>query len=205
MEAAATTTTGSRRRKVHSRDHPRQPSLVGGEYLDSVDSSQQMPSDNPTVDELRRVRTEFYRKSPEDRRRETEKNMSAHATQGRHSRSRKLSIKMPESSIRDLRRVHELKHRHRREKYREEPEDDTVYVYKQVYDTPKDADHAKSMPRRRASAPRATMRHDAEGVRAQEPSITRRHTERRASGRSRRRSDSDAAVPSSLMSRYQIA
>lgn len=212
MEAAVRTTTGSRRRKGHGRDYPRQPSLVGGEYLESLGSGQQMPSDNPTTDELRRVRTEFYRKSPEDRRREAERDMNSHTTQSRHSRSRRSSIKLPESSIRDLRRDPESKHRHRREKYTEEPEDDTVYVYKQVYENPKDADHAKPMSRRRASAPRATTRYDAEGVRAQEPSITRRHTERRASARreagvelnrSRRRSDSDAAVPSSLMSRYQ--
>lgn len=214
MEAAVRTTTGSRRRKVHGRDRPRQPSLVGGEYLESSDFTQQITSDNPTVDELRRVRTQFYRKFPEDRRRETEKDMNSHATQGRHSRSRKSSIKIPESSIRDLGRDHEPKHRHRREKYKEEPEDDTVYVYKQVYNTPKDADRAKPMPRRRASAPRATTKYEGEGVRAQEASITRRHTERRAPGRkeavvemnrSRRRSDSDAAVPSSLMSRYETA
>lgn len=208
------TTTGSRRRKGHGRDRPRQPSPVGGEYLESSGSAQQMPSDNPTVDELRRVRAEFYGKSPEDRRREMQKDMNSHATQGRHSRSRKSSIKITESSIRDLRRDHEPKHKHRREKNREEPEDDTVYVYKQVYDIPKDAERAKPMPRRRASAPRASSRYEGEGVRTQEPSITRRHTERRAAGRketgvelnrSRRRSDSDAAVPSSLISRYETA
>lgn len=214
MEAAVKTTAGSRRRKGHGRDRPRQPSLVGGEYLESSSFTQQMPSDNPTVDELRRVRAEFYGKTPEDRRRETEKDMNPHATQGRHSRSRKSSLKITESSIRDLRRDHESKHKHRREKNKEEPEDDTVYVYKQVYDIPKDADRAKPMPRRRASAPRTTTRYDGEGVRTQEPSITRRHTERRAVGRkeagaelnrSRRRSDSEAAVPNSLMSRYETA
>ena len=214
MEAAVKTTTGSRRRKGHGRDRPRQPSLVGGEHLESSGSTQQMPSDNPTVDELRRVRAEFYGKTPEDRRRETQKEMNSYATQGRHPRSKKSSIKITESSIRDLRRDHESKHKHRREKNKEEPEDDTVYVYKQVYDIPKDADRAQPMPRRRASAPRTTTRHDGQGVRTQEPSITRRHTERRAVGRkeagvepnrSRRRSDSDAAVPTALMSRYETA
>lgn len=213
MEAAVrTTTTASRRRKGHLRDRPRQSSLVDGEYLESLGTSQQMPSDNPTADELRRVRTEFYRKSPEERRREIERDMDLHTTQRRQQRPRRSSIKMPESSARDLRRDHESKHRHRREKYREEPDDDTVYVYKQVYENPKDADHARSMPRRRASAPRATTRYDADGMRAQEPSIARRHTERRTSGRreagvelsrSRRRSDSDVAIPNSFVSRYQ--
>lgn len=184
--------------------------MVDGEYLESLGSSQQMPSDYPTPDELRRVRTEFYRKSPEERRREAERNMDFHTTQGRHPRSRRPSVKVPDSSIRDLRRDHESKHRHRREKYKEEPEQDTVYVYKQVYDSPKDADHARPMPRRRPSAPRASTRYHADGVRAPEPSIARRHTERRASGRKeaaiesskfRRRSDSDVAIPSSVMSR----
>lgn len=214
MEAAVRTTIGSRRRKGHSHDRTRQPSLLDGEYLDSTASSQQMPSDNPNADELRRVRTEFYKKSPEDRRRETQREMDSYTTQRRHSRSRRSSIKVPESIVRDLRRDHESRHKYRREKYREEPEENTGYVYKQVYDHPKDADYAKQMPRRRASAPRATSRYEAERVRAQEPSIARRHTERRAlsrreagveSSRSQRRSDYDAAIPSSMMSRYQTA
>ena len=214
MEAAVRTTTGSRRRKGHGHDRTRQPSLIDGEYLESSGSNQQMPPDYPTADELRRVRTEFYRKTPEERRREAERDMDSHTIQVRHSRSKRSSTKMAESSTRDLRRDHESKHRHRREKYREEPEEDAVYVYKQVYDKPKDADSAKPMVRRRGSAPRATTRYDAEDVRAQQPSIARRHTERRALGRrdagvelsrSRRRSDSDAHIPSSLMSRYQTA
>lgn len=212
MEATAKTTTGSRRRKAHSGDRYNHLRLLDSEYLPSTASNQHIFSDHPDADELRRVRTEFYKKSPEDRRRESHREMDTYTAQRRHPRSRRSSIKTPESITRELRRDHEFRHRHRREKYKEESEDAAGYVYQQVYDNPMDSDYAKTAPRRRASAPRATSRYEAERVRVQEPSLTRRHTERRVSSRreagveqsgSQRRSDHVAATPRPLIIRYR--
>lgn len=212
MESTAKTTTASRRRKAHSRDRSKHSSLLNGEYLHSTASNQYIFSNNPNADELRRVRTEFYKKSPEDRRRESQREMDTYTTQRRQPRSRRSSLKIPESTSRELRRDHEFRHRHRRERYKEETEEAAAYAYQQVYDNPRDGDYAKTAPRRRASAPRATSRYEAERVRVQEPSLARRHTERRAQSRreagvepsgSQRRSDHAAAIPCPLIIRYR--
>ena len=214
MEAPARTTTASRRRRIHSHDHSKHSSVVDGEYLDSRASSRQTSSNHPNADELRRVRTEFYKRSPEDRRKEAQRTMDSYPTQRRHSRPRRSTTKVADISTRELRRDQETRHRSRREKNREEPEEDTGYVYRQVYSDARDGDVPISMPRRRASAPRATSRYEAERVRAQEPSLARRHTERRLysrreagleSSRSQRQSDQETATPYPSISRYYTA
>lgn len=214
MDTATRTSTTSRRRKAHhSHNRSKHRSRLDGESLDSIVSSQHMPSNNPDVDELRRVRAEFYKKSPQARQRETQREMDPYPSQTRHSKSRRPSIKIPEITTREVRRDHESRHRSRKEKSKEEPEDNAGYVYRQVYENPRDGDYEKPVPRRRASAPRATSRYEAERVRAQEPSLPRRHTERRASSRReagvepnkpQRRMTHEAATSHPFISRYQV-
>jgi hypothetical protein len=214
MDAAARTSTTFRRRKSHHcHNRPKHRSTLDGESLDSTASSKQMPSNNPNVDELRRVRADFYEKSLQDRHGETHREMDPYASPTRHSKSRRPSSKIPEITAREVRRDHESRHRSRKEKYKEESEENAGYVYRQVYEIPRDGDDEKPAPRRRASAPRATSRYEAERVRAQEPSLSRRHTERRASSRkeagvessrSQRRTKHEAATSRPLISRYQM-
>ncbi len=213
MEAAAKTSTASRRRKNHGHHGSKHRSLLDGERLDTTATSQQVPTSNPGVDELRRVRTEFYKKSSEERRRETPPEMNPFTSPTRHSKSRRSSTKIPDIATREVRRDHESRHRSRREKHKEEPQDDTGYVYKQVYDNPSDGDYAKPVLRRRASAPRSTSRSELERLRNFEPNLARRLAERRAkirdaggeSSGTQRRSDHHATTPRSAMSRYEVA
>lgn len=210
----AMTTTASRRRKTHGYDHSKPTSMLDGAYVESTASSRQAPWNNPTTDDLRRIRSEFYKRSPEDRRREVHREMDPHTIQRRHSRPRKSSTRVADTSIRELQRDHDTRHRYRREKYEEEPDEGTGYVYKQAYRDTRGTDDTMPIPRRRASAPRATTRYETERAQVQEPGLARRHTERRVvsrreagveSSRIQRRSDHDAATPRTSMTRYVTA
>lgn len=202
MAAATRTSTASRhRRRTHRKGSSRVQPVLHDQSSDIATSDYHTSTRKPGVDELRQVRAEFYNKTPEDRQRDAYERMQSYSDHRRDPGPRKLSTKMSEVTVREVRRSSDVKHRPRRERQKE-LDDDTVYVYRRRDEDPKE-DILKTMPRRRVSAPRASTKGDPECTYIREPNLSRRHTEKKApirresetvSLRPQRRPKTDAAT-----------
>ena len=97
----------------------------------SSTSSEEAKSQEPTVEDIRRIRAEYYSKQPEDRRKDSEKRMAKTVV---HRTATELGggpTKESTVSVREIRATNHTGHRHRRRKStRQEGHDDTVYVYR---------------------------------------------------------------------------
>lgn len=97
----------------------------------SSSSSQEAKSQTPSVEELRRIRAEFYSKQPGDRRKDSEKRMARRVTHITATELGGRSTKDSTVSVRELRGTSHAGHRHRRRKAtRQEGYDDAVHVYR---------------------------------------------------------------------------
>lgn len=172
---------------------------------DDRNSDRYSSSDRPSADELRRVRLEIYNKSPEDRRRETHREMEYHTSRRRTPRVNQPPLRAPELTIREDRRRHESERRHHRRKLKEEGGGE-VYVYRYL-DEDQGSKAADRPPhRRRSSVTVVTSRDEPERVRLSSTSLSRKSTGRRSSyyreeatvlpRTERRRSSSNASAKS---------
>ena len=120
------------RHRPHQSHRRRKISSTGEDRTSSLGAQDVPQHENPDVVELRRVRAEFYRKPPEQRRKESSNTMAGLETPRRSSSTRTPPKRMPEVIIRDIpARPPSERHRHRR-KTREEvgnADDQHVYVY----------------------------------------------------------------------------
>ena len=168
----------------------------------------------PSVNELRRVRAEFYSRSPEDRRREAHREMEYHASRRRTPRAKQPSVRAPEVIIREDRRRHESERRHHRRKPREEGGGE-VYVYRYVDEDLGSKAADRPQHRRRSSITVIPSRDEPERIRVSSASLSRRNTGKKASHykeeatvlpRTERRSSSGSSVKSlharAAVSRY---
>lgn len=210
MDGARISTSHSRRR-THGSASQRTRTIS-----DDQISGRYSSVDRPSAHELRRVRAEYYSKSPEDRRREPHREMEYHASRRRTSRGKQPSARAPEVIIRDERRRHESERRHHRRKTREEGGGD-VYVYRKFDEDQGSKAAERPQHRRRSSVTVVTSRDEPERVRVSSASLSRRNTGRKAShyreeanvlSRTERRLSSEAAIKNihtrSALSRYFI-
>lgn len=108
----------------------------------SSTSSEEAISQTPSVEEIRRIRAEYYSTQPEDRRKESEKRM---AKSVRHITATELGGSHTKESMSSVREVHSTTHaeyRRRRQKpIREEGHNGTVHVYRYLDE---DREHTKA-------------------------------------------------------------
>lgn len=93
-------------------------------------SDQAISVEGPDVDDLRRVRAEFYDRSPGDRERYAQKDMEVHASRRKSTRTTSAIRGVDVVTIREERRKHDTERRHHRKKPRDEHGSDDVYVYR---------------------------------------------------------------------------
>lgn len=184
MVNGARISTAHGRRRTHSSTSQRVRTIS-----DDRISDRSSGVDRPSPHELRRVRAEFYGRSPEDRRREAQRDMEYQASRRRTSRVKQPSVRAPEVIVREDRRRHESERRHHRRKPREEGGSE-IYVYRYV-----DEDQGSKAPdrpqhRRRSAAAVIPSRDEQEGVRVSSASVSRRNTGRKPSHHKE-----DATVP----------
>lgn len=121
------TSASNRRRRAHG-SVPRSRRSATDEQA----SDQAITVEGPDVDDLRRVRAEFYSRSPSDRKRYAQKDMEVHASRRRSTRSNSTIRGLDVVTIREERRKHDPERRHHRKKLREEHRSDDVYVYRNL-------------------------------------------------------------------------
>lgn len=172
MVTVTRSSVGGRRRRTHDSHSPKAHVSLDGEHLDTASSHLYNRVDNPSAVELRQVRAEFYGSGTNGRRRSSTKEMASHSSHRRDPISRTTTVKIPEVPAREGRR-------RRREKSKGEVDDDRVYAYRYVDSDPRDSP-SRTVPRRRASAPRATSKYESDRMRMIDSDLSRRHTERRA-------------------------
>lgn len=198
---SVTRASAGRRRRTHDSYSSKTYISLDDENLDTAPSHPYNRANNPSATELRRVRAEFYGSDINGRRRSNTTEMALHNNQRKDSILRTTAARMSEVAPREGRRKHDPTYRRRREKSKEEVDDGRVYTYKYLDDDPRDVT-SKSVPRRRASAPRATSKYESDRMRVIDLDLSRRHTERRAphqrdwdssTSRHHLRSSSDAA------------
>ena len=103
----------------------------------------------PNVDELRRMRADYFNQSLEDRQRKARKSMAQQSSQGREPRIKISPGTGSKITVREVRTKHRPErppeHRHRRRKPIEAEDDgSTVYVYRKIDDKSSNADRARS-------------------------------------------------------------
>lgn len=211
MVDSARISTAHGRRRTHGSTSHRVRTISDDRISDRYHSV-----DRPSPHELRRVRAELYGRSPEDRRREAQRDMEYQASRRRTLRVKQPSVRAPEVIVREERRRHESERRHHRRKPREEGGSE-IYVYRYV-----DEDQGSKAPdrpqhRRRSAVAAIPSRDEQERVRVSSASVSRRNTGRKpsyhkedasVSSRIERRSNFDAAIKTlptrSSLSRYFI-
>ena len=209
MVDGARVSTSHGRRRHHGSSSQRARIISDDQISDRCNSVAR-----PSVNELRRVRAEFYSRSPEDRRREAHREMEYLASRRRTSRVKQPSVRAPEVIIREDRRRHESERRHHRRKPREEGGGD-VYVYRYLDEDKGSKAADRPQHRRRSSLAEIPSRDEPVRVRVSSASLSRRNTGRKAfhykeevtvPPRTERRSSSDSSVKSlharATVSRY---
>lgn len=199
MVDGARTSTAHGRRRTH-RSISQRARMIS----DDRNSDRYSSVDRPSADELRRVRAEFYSRSPEDRRREAHREMEYHASRRRTSRVKQSSIRAPEVIVREERRRHESGRRQHRRRPREEDSGE-VYVYRYMDDDQGSKAVDKPQRRRRSASTVLASRDEPERVRVSSASLSRKNTARKASHhreeatalpRTERRSSSNSVIKS---------
>ena len=138
--------------------------------------------DRPNVNDLRRARTDFYRKSPEERRREAR---AAMLRDDEPRRSSSVKIKSEKGARVTVRRVRRdsLDHEPRRQNARERggASEDHVYVYKSIGDVKKPSSTEQRPSLRRSKTTVTASRLHQEPRRHEDHGPHRSNTDRRVS------------------------
>lgn len=119
-----TSASNGRRRAHDSVPRSRRP------MPDVQASDQAISVEGPDVDDLRRVRAEFYNRSPGDRERYSLKDMEVHASRRKSTRTTSAIRGVDLVTTREERRKHDPERRHHKKKLRDEHGSDEVYVYR---------------------------------------------------------------------------
>lgn len=88
--------------------------------------------EGPSVDELRRVRADFYNRSPSDRESYAQTDMEVHASRRRSTRTTSAIRGVDVVKIREERRKHDSERRHHKKRLRDGHGSDDGYVYRTV-------------------------------------------------------------------------
>lgn len=119
-----TSASNGRRRTHDSVPRSRRP------ISDGQASDRAISIEGPDVDDLRRVRAEYYNRSPGDRERYSQKDMEVHTSRRKSTRTTSAIRGVELVTIREERRKHDPQRRQHRKKSRDEHSSDDVYVYR---------------------------------------------------------------------------
>lgn len=136
----------------------------------------------PDVDDLRRVRAEYYNRSPGDRERYSQKDMEVHASRRKSTRTASAIRGVELVKIREERRKHDPERRHHRKKFRDEHGSDDVYVYRNSDDNR--GGKAPERPhqiRRRSTVSILPDKNENQKIQITSAGPSRRNTERKTS------------------------
>lgn len=174
-------------------------------------SGQAITVEGPDVDDLRRVRAEFYNRSPSDRERYAQKDMEVHATRRRSTRNTSAIRGVDVVTIREERRKHDPERRHHRKKLREERDSDDVYVYRTL-----DENRGGKTPerhhqtRRRSTVSTIPDKNEIQKIQITSAGPSRRNIERKTSHPRNSSRSSNSEAPSGVIrskppvSRYSV-
>lgn len=171
------TSASNGRRRAHA-SVPRSRRLVADEKA----SDQAIVVEGPDVDDLRRVRAEFYNRSPNDRERHDQKDMEIHASRRRSRRTTSAIRGVDVVAIREERRKHDPERRHHRKKLREEYGSDDVYVYRTLDENPGGKTPERHhQARRRSTVSMIPDKNEIQKIQISSTGPPRRDTERKTS------------------------
>lgn len=173
--------TSNRRRRTHGSVSHQLRSRSDDKTSDStvVDSSD--PDHRPDVEELRRVRAEFYNRPLQDRRRAPRNEMEPNTSRRRASRVKQPLANAPEVVAQEARKKHDSERRHHRRKVKEELAGGEDYVYRYVGDDQRSRAPEKLQYKRRPTTTTTKSKDEPETVRVRGASLSRRNTARRTS------------------------
>lgn len=171
-----TSASNSRRRTHDSVPRSRRP------ISDVQASDQAISIEGPDVDDLRRVRAEYYNRSPGDRERYSQKDMEVNTSRRKSTRTTSAIRGVELVTIREERRKHGPERRHHRKKLRDEHSSDDVYVYRNS-----DENRGGKAPerthqiRRRSTVPIVPDKNENQKIQITSAGPSRRNTERKTS------------------------
>lgn len=171
-----TSASNGRRRAHDSVPRSRRP------MSDAQASDQAISVEGPDVEDLRRVRAEFYNRSPGDRERYSQKDMEVHASRRKSTRTTSAIRGVDLVKIREERRKHDPERRHSRKKPRDEHGSDDVYVYRNSDENRGGkAPERPHQTRRRSTVSIVPDKNDIQKIQINSAGPSRRNTERKTS------------------------
>lgn len=149
---------------------------------DAQASDQAISVEGPDVEDLRRVRAEFYNRSPGDRERYSQKDMEVHASRRKSTRTTSAIRGVDLVKIREERMKHDPERRHSRKKPRDEHGSDDVYVYRNADENRGGkAPERPHQTRRRSTVSIVPDKNDIQKIQINSAGPSRRNTERKTS------------------------
>lgn len=149
---------------------------------DSQASDQAISDEGPDVDDLRRVRAEFYNRSPNDREKYAQKDMEVHASRRKGTGTTSAIRGVDVVTIREERRKHDPVRRHHRKKLRDEHGSDVVYVYRNSDENRGGkAPETPHQSRRRSTVTIGPDKNEIQKIQITSTGPSRRNTERKTS------------------------
>lgn len=171
------TSASDGRRRAHGSVHRSSRSVANEQTSD-----QAITVEGPDVDDLRRVRAEFYDRSPSDRERYAQKDMDVHTSRRRSTRTTSAIRGVDVVAIREERRKHDSERRYHKKRLREEHGSDDVYVYRTL-----DENRGGKTPerhhqtRRRSTVSMIPDRNEVQKIQITSTGPSRRNTDRKTS------------------------
>ena len=145
-------------------------------------SDQAISVEGPDVDDLRRVRAEFYNRPPGDRERYAQIDMEVHASRRKSTRTTSAMRGEDVVTIREERRKHDPERRHHRKKHRDELGSDDVYVYRNSDENREGkASERHHQTRRRSTVSTVPNKNEIQKIHITSTGPSRRNTERKTS------------------------
>lgn len=145
-------------------------------------SDQAISVEGPDVEDLRRVRAEFYNRSPGDRGRYSQKDMEVNASRRKSTRNTSAIRGVDLVTTREERRKHDPERRHHKKKPRDDHGSDDVYVYRNADENREGkAPERPHQIRRRSTVSIVPDKNEIQKVQITSAGPSRRNTERKTS------------------------